>query len=356
MIKLPVSIGEALDKLTILDIKLEKIRDPERRVHCQTEYDLLHTELVPYLDTHAFHYARLRDVNLQIWDMQDEIRVRPDPQKCVDILDKNDMRFRIKDTINRAVRSYVREQKGYPKRRALVIGHLGIGDHIGLIGAVRYIALQHDETVVVCKAHSARTVATFFEDLPSVTLLPVPYSYIRAPTDTSPGEVVEFDPSDFATVYRSGFYTYPRSSFGELPQGFYRDMGLDPEIRHTHFHVPISQEARELFALVADKPYVFVQQKSSNCMTNLATWDINERLTIDPNVNLYEMGHRWHTLAQSFVDRPFLSYVLVLQNAAEVHTVDSSFYCLACYLPLKAEVKRCYARDTGVLIPSYTFN
>jgi hypothetical protein len=356
MIRLPVSIGEAIDKLTILDIKIEKIQDPTKKAYCQEEYNLLHTELEPYLEKHAFSYARLRDVNLQIWEMQDDIRVRPDPQKCVEILDKNDMRFRIKDVINQTVQSHLREQKGYPARRALVIGHLGVGDHIGLIGAVRYIAMQHDETVVVCKRQNAGSVAAFFADNPTIKLWPVDAPYMVNPSSTNAGEVVPIDPNKFTNVYRSGFYSYPNHGFDDLPKCFYRDMGFDPEIRHTHFYVPTTQEARDLYSLVSNQPYIFVQQRSSTHMTPLVTWDSNEILTIDPNVNVYPEGHRWHSIAQSFVNRNFLDYTLTIQNAKEIHTVDSSFYCIACYLPLKSEVKRCYARETGAFIPTYTFN
>jgi hypothetical protein len=355
MIRLPVSIGEALDKLTILDIKVKKIQDPAKKAHCQTEFDLLRGELEPYMESHAFYYTRLRDVNLAIWEMQDTIRARPDPQKCVEILDKNDMRFRIKDVINQSVQSYIREQKGYAVRRALVIGHMGIGDHIGLIGAVRYIAMQHDETVVVCKRQYSGNIASFFADNPTIKLWVVDQAYTKGPTSTSAGEIVPIDPVAFGSVYRSGFYKYPNNGFDDLPKCFYRDMGIDPEVRHTHFHVPTTPEAKELYSKVKDQPYIFVQQVSSSHTTPLATWDVDAILTIDPNMNVYPAGHVWHDTAQLFVNRDFLSYTLVIQNAKEIHTVDSSFYCLACYLPLKAEVKRCYSRETGTFISTYDF-
>lgn len=355
MIRLPVSIGEAMDKLTILDIKLQKIQDPEKRVHCQAEYDALSAELTPYVESQSFYYAKLREVNLEIWEMQDEIRIRPNPQKCVKILDKNDMRFRIKNAVNTAVNSYFREQKGYPARRALILSHLGLGDHIGLIGAVRYIALQYDQTVVACKRHNAANVASFFADLPSVILWIVDVPYTVQPSDTSAGDIRPYPPGEFTTVYRSGFYTYPRHGFEDLPCGFYRDMGLSREIRHTYFHVPTTEEARRLYESVREIPYRFVQQSSSSHTTPIVSWDIDTVLTIDPNTNMYAPGHRWYTIAQEMVGRPMLSYTLLLQHAEEVHTVDSSFYCLACYLPLEAKVKRCYARETGVFISTYTF-
>ena len=44
IISLPISLGEAIDKLTILDIKLDKIKDI-RRIDVQNEYDVLYTKL-----------------------------------------------------------------------------------------------------------------------------------------------------------------------------------------------------------------------------------------------------------------------------------------------------------------------
>ena len=43
-ISLPISLGEAIDKLTILDIKLDKIKD-SRVIDVKKEYDLLHEKL-----------------------------------------------------------------------------------------------------------------------------------------------------------------------------------------------------------------------------------------------------------------------------------------------------------------------
>ena len=358
MIRLPVSIGEAIDKLTILDIKCRRIDDPERLQHCKHEYDLLYAELVDYVKEFPFQYRQLYEINESIWKMQDEIRVRVDAQKCVDILDKNDMRFRIKDNLNRLSRSYIREQKGYPIRKALVISHLGLGDHINLIGAVRYIAQQYDETIVVVLTRNAENVASFFSDNPSIKFRPVTMGYIpgKWPNGDTPGECIEYDPGEFHGVYRSGFYTGPRHDMSELPHCFYKDMGMDPAIRHTHFYIPITVEAKTLYEKVKDQPYIFVQHQSSDSYTtDLIKWNRDEILTIDPNYNMYPNGHVWHELAQEFVNKPFIQYVEVIKHARELHLPDSSFYCLACYLPLDATVKKCYNRETGAVIEKYNF-
>lgn len=357
MIRLPVSIGEAIDKLTILDIKCKRIQDETKRSYCKTEYDLLHSELRDHLETCTFYYKLLYKVNDEIWMLQDEIRASPDPQKCVDILDKNDMRFRIKDIINQSVKSYIREQKGYPKRRALVIGHMGIGDHIGLIGAVRWIALQHDETVVVCKHNYATNIQSFFQDNPTIKLWVVNGAYVNGlyPTDETQGEAVLYNPEDWTNVYRSGFYKLPNHGYEDLPSCFYLDMGIDPSVRHSHFFIPTTKEALELYNLIKHQPYIFIQQKSSNTFTSLVSWDINQILTIDSNKNVYDSSHPWYELAEKFINLPLITYTEVIKHAKEIHMVDSCFYCMACYIPLDAEVKKCYNRETGTLIPKYDF-
>ncbi len=355
MITLPVSLGEAIDKLTILDIKCRKIKNHE---HSKREYDVLYEALKDYVTQFAYQYRILRSVNEEIWDLQDEVRAMSSPsgEKCIDILNKNDMRFRIKDNINKLSQSYLREQKGYAPRRALMIGHLGLGDHIGLNGAVRFLALQYDEVVVVVRGSNYENVKAMYADNPAIKFLVISGAYVKPPSATSAGECFLYDRAEYTAEYRSGYYAYPRNDMGELPHCFYRDMGMDPSIRHIYFNVPRNGSAYELYKPLEGRRYVFVQQQSSNAFTHLVTWDKNDVLTIDPNVNLYEPGHPWHELAATFVNKPFMDYVMVLENAEEIHTVDSSFYCLACYLTLKATTKKCYARETGILIPEYNFN
>lgn len=53
IINLPVSIGEALDKLSILDIKLKKIKD-ERKLDVKKEYNLLYVKLKELLKKKRF--------------------------------------------------------------------------------------------------------------------------------------------------------------------------------------------------------------------------------------------------------------------------------------------------------------
>lgn len=115
-IYLPVSIGEALDKLTILDIKLSVNPDNS---NIKLEHDLLKQELQEYITNNFVLYENLKKVNKDIWDLMDILR---DSKSITDIeytrvckktIELNDVRFRIKKKINNLNNSRIKEEKCY---------------------------------------------------------------------------------------------------------------------------------------------------------------------------------------------------------------------------------------------------
>jgi hypothetical protein len=353
MISLPVSIGEAIDKLTILDIKVEKIKDPERNNHCKVEYDILYEQLKDCVSENQFYYKQLKDINTSIWDMQDDIRSSDNPsiKICLDILNMNDSRFRIKDIINRKAKSILREQKGYPIKRAIFIGHQGLGDHINYIGAVRYLSLIYDEFVVPCvHLRYLDTIKSFYADNPTIKVIKMSqdYNYNRIQELDA-----EMNLKQYSTVYRLGLYHSETQIYGDLPDNWYRQLEISPSIRTSHFYVSDNIYSKQLYEAIKN-PYIFVHQQSSTHTTNVVKWDINEILTLDPNTNLYSSDHVWYELAQTFVNKPFYYYYDTMRHAKELHMVNSSFFCMAILLELDADVKCCYARDTGILTDQYT--
>ena len=345
LINLPVSIGEALDKLTILEIKKNKISDKERKEHVSKEYDTIYQVLKPHVEKFPFHYKTLYRLNEEMWDLQDELRVEYNTEKCIETINKNDARFRVKNNLNVLTSSELKEQKGYKQKNALFVGHLGLGDHMCLVGAVRYLSLDWDTMYVVCKRMYLKNVQRMYNDTPNIQCVPVdnendmPYFAHHTSERLS-----------CSKVFNSGIYFRPGDYPGDnLPDDFYKDLGLDPEIQRTHFWI-----SPPVFSLEIPVPYIFVHQSASNKTVPLVTWDINEQLTIDPNTNLYQEGHPWYRIANVCTDMLIADYTDIIINASEVHVLDSAFYCLARYLPLKASVNMCYDRETGKP-SSYTF-
>jgi len=123
-LQVPVSVGEVLDKITILQIKLAHISDAAKRVNIQNELDALlplvagdvfTTDQMPGL------MAELKAVNEALWDIEDDIREK-EAAKSFDaefirlaraVYVTNDKRAEIKKQINLATGSALIEEKSY---------------------------------------------------------------------------------------------------------------------------------------------------------------------------------------------------------------------------------------------------
>ena len=150
---LPVSIGEAIDKLTILHIKLDKIID-HRKNDVQKEYDLLYEKLKDFLIKYNDLYETMKKVNLMIWDMMDILRdgnVDEEQylKKCKDCIQYNDIRFRLKNKINYISNSSLKEQKSYKINRILIEFNNEIQNISDFIKPIKYLSFIYDEIVII---------------------------------------------------------------------------------------------------------------------------------------------------------------------------------------------------------------
>jgi len=123
MIYIPVSLGELVDKITILHIKLNEITDLNKIANVQKEHSLL-TGLDAYknvADELKPYYKDLFEVNYEIWRLEDIIRECESAGRFDDyfvqssrkIHIENKQRSRIKKEINIKYNSEVIEEKSY---------------------------------------------------------------------------------------------------------------------------------------------------------------------------------------------------------------------------------------------------
>ena len=145
---LPISVGEAIDKLTILDIKMERIADIARKADVQREHDALlkHDMLNSFIQTHADLYNTMKKANAILWDMMDVLRTNISTEEylktCRDCIEFNDIRFRIKARINQASNSELREQKSY-KTTVFKLSILGMPDSHATVQRILQRPLQY---------------------------------------------------------------------------------------------------------------------------------------------------------------------------------------------------------------------
>ena len=121
--KIEVSNGEIIDKLTILQIKLERIKDEVKLKNLRKEYDELVRMTSSIMSTSDPLYEALYCINCELWDIEDRIR---DLERKNDfgedfiatarsVYIKNDKRAEIKREINIRTSSGLIEEKSYEK-------------------------------------------------------------------------------------------------------------------------------------------------------------------------------------------------------------------------------------------------
>jgi len=121
---LEVSIGEALDKLTILHIKSEKIKDTDKLIEVNKEISSM-SNIMTYMEKYKIFYKLLLHVNAKIWNLLDLVSEAKDKISTEinilhgEVFDLNQQRFRIKNIIN-IYEGELKEQKGYSKKTIFI--------------------------------------------------------------------------------------------------------------------------------------------------------------------------------------------------------------------------------------------
>ena len=127
-ILVPVSFGELLDKIAILQIKSERMSDPAKLANVRNELSALETTWMAHPAAGGDIVelrAQLKAVNERLWAIEDDIRLKEKAQAFDDefirlaraVYFENDERARIKKSINLALGSAYVEEKSYQDYR-----------------------------------------------------------------------------------------------------------------------------------------------------------------------------------------------------------------------------------------------
>jgi hypothetical protein len=119
--QIEVSNGEIADKLAIIEIKLERIKDALKQTNLQKEYEILNKAVSAIIDKKHPLYLDLYHINNQLWDIEDHIR---DLERAKNFDDDfiqtarsvyfiNDKRSDVKRKINEMTGSNLTEEKSY---------------------------------------------------------------------------------------------------------------------------------------------------------------------------------------------------------------------------------------------------
>ena len=193
-----------------------------------------------------------------------------------------------------------------------ILHHLGLGDHILCNGLIR--SLPYDSIVLCCKKHNAPSVAFMFRDM-NVTI------------DTIASDA---DIDKYANSMREPFLKigYKGEGWnvneGRFDSTFYKQAGIDFNNRWEKFHIPrdLTRE-REFMKQFNVKPheYIFVHEDVTRgyCIPNIET----DLTIVRPIFGMTNV---------------IFDYCILMQEAAEVHCIDSSFLHIAESIPLSGRV------------------
>ena len=119
-----ISAGELLDKISILEIKLEKITDKNNLEQVKKEHAILketQNSTIEFTDKIKDLFSSIKEVNLSLWRVEDEIRIceknKDFGKNFIElaraVYSTNDKRSKIKSEINEEAGSNIREVKQY---------------------------------------------------------------------------------------------------------------------------------------------------------------------------------------------------------------------------------------------------
>ena len=119
-----ISPGELLDKISILEIKLEKVKDKNSQEVIKKEYKILkeiQTDSIKMTDKIKNLFQSVKNVNIKLWDIEDKLRIYEKNRDfgkifiglAREVYFKNDERAKLKNEINETLESNIREIKQY---------------------------------------------------------------------------------------------------------------------------------------------------------------------------------------------------------------------------------------------------
>jgi hypothetical protein len=308
---IPISLGEAYDRLSILNIKKERFRDPKK-----LEYVIREIETLPQVEekyTELFNH--LLDVNKALWNVEDSLRELETRKKFDDefiflarsVYKLNDKRFELKNEINTFSEMKISEQKQYnlaiKKQNIIIFPHLGLGDFLCCMSAIRIYTEQFKVHLII-KAEYEDKIKFFLSDITDL-------EYILVHNDRY--QDLKFDqgiPIIGIGQHRTGQPVRVR----DFPGVFYNDLNLPKEAMHDKFFY-----IRDMF----EENKVYEKITKEHPEYTIVHDDPSRGLVVDES-KIPEGIYRVY-LGREHKDIPMIYSKKLLEHAKEIHCIDSSF-------------------------------
>jgi hypothetical protein len=362
-IELYVSYGEAFDKLSILEIKLDKIKDENKIKEVRNEYDLIKNKLVHLMnDTIKYYYNILKEINYDIWISMDKIRIINKKENINDWINEcnktiidNDRRFRVKHKINNYLNSNLKEQKGYQDKKCFLLTHMGLGDMFTCNGMIRYLSTIYDTITVVIKKQYAKNICEMFSDDKTIKFYEVETDKdISITYGANPQTLINIS-QDNQIILCGTHKTMAKEELKDIPFCFYKHANVPNNSFWDYFYIPNVKDSTILYDKLKENDiyeYIVIHNITSDgvCFTNeqiIKKFNINKDGTLIINFceSVYEKNHKFYDISQLFVFKPLIHYKKIIENAKLIILSDSSILSMSLNLDIKTAEKYYISRN-----------
>lgn len=199
----------------------------------------------------------------------------------------------------------------------IILHHLGLGDHIVCNGLIRNYLKNKEKHLLVVKNRNIESVKFMFSDLNNL-------NYLQVDDNVN---VRQFINNTFSTdIIKIGFQENERlTNLGYTwDEAFYLQLNVDFNKRWDDFYIPrkINEEKRLFNKLVKKGPYVLIHNSGSDQIDRI------DYTKVDPTLNKVFVV-KSHTI---------FDYCTIIEQAAEIHCIDSAFKHLVDSLDTKAKL------------------
>jgi hypothetical protein len=323
-----VSLGEAMDKLSILELKMQKFDDETKKIEVQMEINALNA--CHKYKEHDLYYKLLMHVNERIWDMTDEIMgiTVEDPrfvQLSKKIFEFRQKRFRVKNWFNLMTGSIIKPQKGYALSRCEV--SIGSEDvFYNKISEIIFLSLEYDVVTIVSNFNDkignifhmpTITYSTFNDMNNAIAIL---LENFEMP-DKNVGHIFEFKPIVYISGGLLGDFVHQLSTINEIFLRTGRKGILYMANIGDAFRFGLSRTYEDMIPVVSKQIYIKKYAIYNNEMydVNLSDWRNSKLLytTSWDNIffNTYNVKWGIHKWINVPVDDKWKDTILVSTNS-----------------------------------------
>lgn len=250
-------------------------------------------------------------------------------------------------------------------RNLILLPHLELGDNIIINGIVRHYCTIYSNVILICKKNYQKQIEYMYSDLDNLLLYPINGGIMEGIDirdefyyDYEMYNLFNQNNIDFIPMcgYRGAYSDYYVQNSEKYPEYFFEYLNVPYEIRYTKFKINRDNDAENLLYnnlvnIIGDKYIVIIDDEKRNYVIDK---HIN---SASPIFKLGNNSNNKNTKLEIIKSDNIFNYIKILENAEEIHTIDSSIVLLidALDLQVKTHIHR-YIRPQAVKYKNTNFS